>query len=135
VTAGSGYRVNLGGSGTSSGNVSVNSLSGIAAGGTGNITAQLSTGRGVGAIDELLTYTFADDSVISGALANVGTAAIHITGTVYNGQGVWNTNGNGSWADFSKWTAGGGAPGLDAGFSAVDTALFGRRLPRSCRRW
>ena len=53
-----------------------------------------------------------------------------MTGNVYSGQGVWNTNGGGSWTDFSKWTTLGGVPGIDGALSAGDTALFGAaRLP------
>ena len=51
-----------------------------------------------------------------------------MTGNVYSGQGVWNTNGGGSWTDFSKWTTLGGVPGIDGPLSAGDTALFGPAL-------
>ena len=50
---------------------------------------------------------------------------ISFTGSVYSGQGVWNSDGSGSWADFNKWQALGGAPGLDANFPSGDTASFG----------
>jgi autotransporter-associated beta strand protein len=121
----SGYRSALKGSATAIGNLSLSSLSGIAASGSGNITATLATGQSAGAISQAFTYTFADDSVLSGASSNVGTASLTVTGLVYSGTGVWNTNGSGNWSDFSKWTTNGGSPGLDAGFTTTDTATFG----------
>ena len=50
---------------------------------------------------------------------------------VYSGQGVWNTNGGGTYgtlADMSNWTTQGGAPGLDSSFASSDTATFGIAL-------
>ncbi len=78
----------------------------------------------MGTINLLLGYTFADDSLLSGASSNVGTANITVTGQIYSGQGVWNTDGDGSWNDFSKWTSFGGVPGIDGALSIGDTALF-----------
>ncbi|MEK0447003.1 MAG: hypothetical protein RLZZ399_2324, partial [Verrucomicrobiota bacterium] len=125
VTAASGYRVALKGSAASAGGISLSSISGLAPSATGLITASLAVGRGAGAIDESFNYTFADDSLISGASSLLSSAVIRVVGSVYNGQGVWNTDGSGSWSDFARWTAVGGAPGLDVGFASVDTALFG----------
>jgi uncharacterized protein YhjY with autotransporter beta-barrel domain len=50
------------------------------------------------------------------------------TANVYTGQGVWNTNGGGSWSTVANWTANGGVPGLDPGFLDTDTATFGNVL-------
>ena len=61
-------------------------------------------------------------------LTALGSQTISVTGNVYSGQGVWNTNGGGSWTDFSKWTTLGGVPGIDGAPSAGDTALFGAAL-------
>ncbi len=61
-------------------------------------------------------------------LTPLGSQTISVTGNVYSGQGVWNTNGGGSWTDFSKWTTLGGVPGIDGPLSAGDTALFGPAL-------
>ena len=125
ATNASGTRVDLAGSAAAIGNISLNSLSGIIAGNSGSISATLATGQGVGAINQGFTYTFADDSILSGVSSNVGTASLTVTGQVYSGMGVWNTNGSGNWSDFGKWSANGGPPGLAAGFlTGSDTATF-----------
>ena len=123
----SGYRVNLTGSATAIGNLSLNSLTATAAGGSNNITATLATGQAAGAISQGFTYTFADSSALNGASSNVGTASLTVTGNVYTGTGVWNTNGSGNWGTLStmtNWTTAGGAPGLDTNFAKDDTATF-----------
>ena len=55
--------------------------------------------------------------------------AVAYTAFVYTGQGVWNTNGSGTWGAVSpspaNWTANGGTPGLDANFTTTDSATFG----------
>jgi len=84
-----GYRVDMSGtaSPSSSGNVSLSSLSGtsaVTAGATGTITATLGTGNTAGGINQNFTYTFGDASSLSGASTNVGTAAITVTGGVYD---------------------------------------------------
>ena len=125
-------RVNLQGSATALGNISLNSLSGIASGGSGTISAMLATGQGLGAINTNLTYTFADQSAIAGALNNVGTASITVTGQVYSGNGAWAGNGtsSGLWGTLisgfgANWGANQGSPGLDTAFTNTDTATFG----------
>jgi fibronectin-binding autotransporter adhesin len=125
-------RVNLQGSAPTAGNISLNNLTGIASGGSGTISATLAAGQGLGAIDTPLTYTFADQSDIAGALNNVGTAAITVAGQVYSGQGVWAGNGtpNGSWGTLLSgfglnWGVNQGSPGLDSNFTTTDTAMFG----------
>jgi autotransporter-associated beta strand protein len=59
--------------------------------------------------------------------------AVAYTANVYSGQGVWNTNGSGSWGTLvgtganafgTNWGAGQGSPGLDANFTTTDTATF-----------
>ena len=124
ATNASGTRVNLAGSAAAVGHLSLNSLSGITPGGSNNITAILATGQTVGVINQGFTYTFADNSVLSGASSNVGTASLTVTGNVYSGAGVWNMDGNGNWGDVVQWTTAGGAPGLDSDFSATDSATF-----------
>ncbi len=84
ATNASGYRVNLTGSTAAIGNISLNTLTSTAAGGSNNITATLATGQAVGAISENFTYTFADSSALSGASSNVGTVSLTVTGGVYN---------------------------------------------------
>ena len=120
----SGFRVNLAGDSLSSNGTTLSGISGVAAGGVTNVTATVGTGLSAGAISNNFTYTFKDDSTLSGASANVGTTNITVTGFVYTGQGVWNTNG-GSWATFANWQQAGGTPGIDGDLSVNDTATFG----------
>jgi len=68
-------------------------------------------------------------------LAGEGTYTdvnVGYTSFVYSGQGVWNTNGGGSWGAVqlnpTNWTANGGTPGLDANFTNTDSASFGSVL-------
>jgi fibronectin-binding autotransporter adhesin len=112
------------------GNLSINGISGVAAGDSANVSATLATGQGVGVISGTYTYVFGDDSNLPGASNNVGSTTFVVTGEVYSGQGVWITSGSGSWGTFSSgfgenWLAGGGSPGLDAAFASTDTATFG----------
>ena len=128
ATNSSGYRVNLKGSATPSGNLSIGSVNGVTAGNSGSLSATLAAGQGVGAINQEITYTFADDSALSGASSNVGTQALNVTGQVYSGAGVWNKNGGGSYGSLSNmanWQTNGGAPGLDSNYAKDDTATFG----------
>jgi autotransporter-associated beta strand protein len=77
-----------------------------------------------------VTINFVSDGALTSGLGTTGLAGqtLSVTGSVYSGQGVWNTNGGGSWGDFSKWTTLGGVPGIDKALSAGDTALFGTAL-------
>ena len=124
----SGLRLNLMGSAAASNFVSLDSVSGIAAGQGLPLHAHLSSGRGIGLVSEPMSYTFGDDSLLSGASSNVGTSSLLVTGQVYSGDMVWNTS-TGSWADAARWTDHSdatvhAAPGLDAGFIGTDSATF-----------
>ena len=57
------------------------------------------------------------------------TQNITVNGNVYSGLAVWNTNAGGAWGTLASnfgvnWSANAGSPGLDAGYSGVDTATF-----------
>ena len=80
-----------------------------------------------GTIGGSVTINYISDGTGSSGLGQTVLASqfVAVTGNVYTGQGVWNANGGGSWTDFSKWTASGGAPGIAGPLSAGDTALFG----------
>ena len=69
---------------TSLGNVTLNNVNSVlAGGGSGSLTATLATGMGVGAFTQSnITLTYGDASTYSGALSNVGTTAVTITGNV-----------------------------------------------------
>jgi len=148
-TAGSAgsYIVNLGGSATSSGGVTLTSLSslnsgnGVAAGGTAGISATLANGQGPETFSSQ-TYTFADDSALSGVSSSLSPTLITVSGEVYSGTGVWNTSSSGLWGTVAGTGSGPtgetfgqnwgtnpnspqGSPGLDSNFQGVDTATFG----------
>jgi autotransporter-associated beta strand protein len=60
----------------------------------------------------------------------LGTQTLNLTGTVYSGLMAWSGAAGGAWNANSNWTdtqaaAVHAAPGLDAGFTGVDTATFG----------
>ena len=84
ATNAAGYRVDMSGSAPASGNVSLSSLSAVAAGTSATINATLAAGGTAGAVSQNLIYTFRDDSSLSGASANTGTAAITVVGGIYN---------------------------------------------------
>ena len=141
VTNAAGFRVNLAGSVLNPpvSNLSINALNGVAQNTSGSITASLASGLPASATpySQAFTYTFVDDSTLNGAFnssnptpANrqLGTVNITATVNVYNGQGVWGSNGSGSWGTFNNWTLPGGYPGLDGAASINDTATFGSTL-------
>ena len=69
---------------TSLGNVTLNNANNVAASdGTGSLSATLATGQGVGAFTQSnVALTYADASTYAGALSNLGTTAVTITGDV-----------------------------------------------------
>ena len=130
VTNAAGFRVDLKGSAAAPiGNLSVNPVSGIAAGTSKTITATLVSGQGQGSYSQNFTYTLGDDSTLNGTNnGNLGSVTITVNGNVYNGQGIWGANPGGSWGTFTNWTLPGGYPGLDGDASINDTATFGSTL-------
>jgi fibronectin-binding autotransporter adhesin len=134
-----GFRVALGGTGTTSGLFSLANLSGVAAGGVGTLTGSLAPGRPVGPISQPVTYRFLDSSTLPGASANVATGTFTFTGQVYTGTSTWvpTTSGTHSWGTLTgtganafglNWGTNQGSPGLDAAFTRTDTATFGTTL-------
>ena len=129
--AASDYRANLKAGGTATGGVTLNNLSGIAAGASGTVQATLANGVAGGTVlSQTVSYTLADDSSLSGASSNLGTASIAVTGQVYSGQMVYSGNGaNTSWSTGANWkdslnSAVHAAPGNDPNFTATDSATF-----------
>ena len=127
------YVADLSGSASGAGNLAVNSVSGISAGSSAMIAATLAPGQGVGAINSAFNYTFADDSTLPGASANVETASLTVTGEVYSGQSTWAGIGGGSWGTLASnfginWGSNQGSPGLDPNFTSTDTATFGNTV-------
>ena len=128
-----GLRVNLQGIAPAAiGNLSLTSFTGVAPGSSGQIRASLASGQAAGTFNQAFTYSLGDDSTLNGTNNGaLGPVSINVTGSVYNGQGLWG-GGAGSWGDFSKWTMTvanpGGYPGLDGPDSINDTATFGSNL-------
>ena len=78
-----------------------------------------------GAVSGTVTVGLASNGTASGLADTALTAQIvSVSGFVYSGAGVWNLPGSGTWAAIPNWQANGGVPGLDAGFTATDTATF-----------
>jgi len=85
VSNASGYRVPLKLTGTTtSGSLSLSSLNGVVAGGTGSVTASLASGHGAGALDQTFTLNYADDSALSGGSSALGTLNIRVTGNAWD---------------------------------------------------
>ena len=103
----------------------VNIVRGVLPGSTGLVTGTLPTGLAVGQSNLPVTLQFFDDSTLSGALSNLGTANINLSYYVYSGQGVWTAFGGGNWSNIANWQVPGGTPGLDGALSTNDTAFFG----------
>jgi fibronectin-binding autotransporter adhesin len=115
------------GAGASSGTVSGTTVSGTVTIGNNAVNSSQTFVAGSGSGTATITPT----GTISNATASgspSGTTA-GTTVVVYTGQGVWNTNGSGTWgavqATPTNWTAGGGTPGLDSNFKTTDSASFG----------
>ena len=125
------YRVNLKGSGTGTSNVALTTLSGLAAdGSTAPLEASLATGTPGGTLlNQSITYTFADDSSLSGNNPSLSTPSLAVTGQVYSGLMIWSGSSGGSWNANANWNDSANAlvhvaPGLDAGFTNTDTATL-----------
>ncbi|NBV86278.1 MAG: choice-of-anchor D domain-containing protein, partial [Verrucomicrobia bacterium] len=85
VSNATGYRSDLKTTGTVlSGGVSINNISGVVAGGSGQVFATLAPGKSVGAFTQNFTLTLADDSTLNGGSSNLGTWALSASGTVYD---------------------------------------------------
>jgi autotransporter-associated beta strand protein len=101
-------------------------------GGGASNSASLAVGLGgaantatPGAVSGTVKVGLASNGTASG-LANTALTAqiVSVSGFVYSGAGVWNLPGSSTWAAIPNWQANGGVPGLDAGFTATDTATF-----------
>ncbi len=115
----------------SAGITATGSMTGLAAGASDNSSLAVGiSDNTAGNKSGTVQVSLASNGTGTSGLGNTALASqiITVQGTVYSGQGVWNTNGNGSWSDVSKWTAAGGVPGVDGALSAFDSALFGSAL-------
>ena len=103
---------------TSLSDVMLNNVNNVlAGGGTGSLSATLATGQGVGTFSQSsLTLTYADASTYSGALSNLGTATVTITGDVlgHSNPALTVTSGNNQSAFI-------GATGITAGLTLTDS--------------
>ena len=123
------YQDNLTATATAVTGLSVNTLSELAAGTSGNLVFTASTGT-AGSLAGAVTFTLNSTNTVSGLDAkSVSTSAnVTTTGQVYTGLSTWNAT-NGSWGTLTtgfgtNWAANQGSPGLDAAFANVDTATF-----------
>ena len=72
-----------------------------------------------------------DGTATSGyAITSIATQTLTLTGTVYSGLMAWSGVSGGAWSTNANWNDAQAAsvhaaPGLDAGYTAVDTATFG----------
>jgi autotransporter-associated beta strand protein len=119
-----GFRVSLATLATnSSNNLSLASVTNVAAGGSSNALLTLSNGLAAGAFTNVIGVVYGDSTNLAGAQSVVGTNFLTVNGLVYSGQSTWTTN-SGNWTNFANWNDG-GTPGLDGSLSTNDTAAFG----------
>jgi fibronectin-binding autotransporter adhesin len=105
----------------------------IAPGGSATLTATVNTAT-AGAYSQNYTIQTEDDQSVAGANAGNPNLTFQVTGNIYTGQSVWNTNGGGTWGTLTpppngtnfgtNWGANQGSPGLDPNFVNTDTATF-----------
>ena len=107
--------------------VTGNSFTAQTAGTTGSLTLTAGTAT-AGSLASTVTLGYVSNANgVSGlSNANLANGSITTTGQVYSGQSTW-SGGNGSWGTLasgfgSNWGTNQGSPGLDAGFTGVDTA-------------
>ncbi|MEI7781250.1 MAG: autotransporter-associated beta strand repeat-containing protein, partial [Planctomycetota bacterium] len=126
ISNAAGYRVNLMTTGgTSAGFVSINNVSGIAAGSSSTISAAASLNGtqtvGFNSVGQVFNLTYADNSALAGASNNLGSQSITVTGKVLDhatsslagslltsttiSLGTWNYATN-------QWEGGGSGTGL-----------------------
>ncbi|MGA2501754.1 MAG: autotransporter-associated beta strand repeat-containing protein, partial [Tepidisphaeraceae bacterium] len=121
------------GTATSNSAVTVNNPTSfnVAAGGAAN-TSIVFTAAGAGSLTASKTITLTDNA--NGVTGLSGgqdlSLSASITGTAYSGQSTWIGSSGGSWGTLASsfganWGTNQGSPGLDAGFTGVDTAAFG----------
>jgi hypothetical protein len=115
---------------TDNGEVAGNSTH-ITAGNSGSLTLTGNTSvAGSLASTVTLGYTSNANGVSGVSNTALSSGSISTTGQVYSGHGIWSgTGASGSWGTLAvgfgtKWGAFQGSPGLDPGFTGVDTATF-----------
>ncbi|MEY5025155.1 MAG: hypothetical protein RLZZ244_683, partial [Verrucomicrobiota bacterium] len=85
VANAAGYRVPLRLVGSNTvGNLSLSAVSGLAAGGTASVAATLGVGQGAGVIDQIFSYTYADDSTLAGSASSLGSVSFRVTGSLWD---------------------------------------------------
>jgi autotransporter-associated beta strand protein len=109
--------------------VTGNSFTAQAAGTTGSLTLTASAAT-VGSLASTVTLGYVSNANgVSGlSNSNLANGSITTTGQVYSGQSSW-SGGSGSWGTLasgfgSNWGTNQGSPGLDAGFTEVDSATL-----------
>ncbi|MCE9612342.1 MAG: autotransporter-associated beta strand repeat-containing protein [Chthoniobacter sp.] len=118
---------------TGNAKVTATGFTGLLASGGDNLTFAVNTAT-AGSLASTASLTLTSNAngvpgLSNGTATVVGGGTITTTGGVYSGNMKW-SGGSGSWNTGSNWTdsvAGGAqaSPGLDAGFTNVDSATFG----------
>jgi autotransporter-associated beta strand protein len=109
--------------------VTGNSFTAQTAGTTGTLALTASAAT-VGSLASTVTLGYVSNANGVNGLSNstLANGSITTTGQVYSGQGTW-SGGSGLWGTLASgfganWGANQGSPGLDAGYTGVDTATF-----------
>ena len=89
ISNAAGFRVNLKTTGgTAAGYLSINNVQGVAPATSANIGAMATLdgtqSAGAGSLNQAFNLTYADDSTLPGAVSNLGTQTISVTGNVYD---------------------------------------------------
>lgn len=125
---------------TGNARVTATGFTGLAASASGSTTNNLAVSVSTataGSLASTLSLTLTSNANGVAGLSNgtatvVGSpAAIATTGSVFSGNGIWNTNGGGTWGSLAtgtNWTSAesvAAAPGTFTGYTSTDTATFG----------
>ena len=119
--------------GATSDNVKVtgNTFTAQTAGTTGSLTLTANASS-AGSLVSTVTLSYVSNANGVSGLSNevLSSGSIATTGQVYSGQSVWSAAGSGNWGTLASgfganWGTNQGSPGLDSGFTGVDTATFG----------
>jgi hypothetical protein len=108
-------------------------ITNLTAGGTeSTITVGLGDTATGGVKNGTITIGYQSNGSTTSGLSTIsaGSQVVSLTGSVFSGNGIWNTNGGGSWGSLAagtNWTSAGGvqaAPGTFTGYASTDSATF-----------
>jgi autotransporter-associated beta strand protein len=108
-------------------------ITNLTAGGTeSTITVGLGDTATGGVKNGTITIGYQSNGSTTSGLSTIsaGSQVVSLTGSVFSGNGIWNTNGGGMWGSLAagtNWTSAGGvqaAPGTFTGYDSTDSATF-----------